>query len=182
MNLAESSLRHQREMGASGIQLSRNLRIGLRKGAMLLCTVVSLVISTAFSGTSSSWLPPIRESGAYQQFAKRTYSELSKLLYLIDRYKDTAILVIYDGAPYDTAICLRVVRWFLPRYYHNERAEEWVKRYCSTSILFGNPIFVKLPDGTRVLATNFLLEELRTLKEVYETDFKAAPSRTGRGT
>ncbi|MBI4549320.1 MAG: hypothetical protein HY714_00125 [Candidatus Omnitrophica bacterium] len=110
-------------------------------------------------------LPPIRESKAYRSFIRRRPSEISRLVYLIDRYKGAPLRVIYDGAPYENEVAVKVARWFLPRYYNNEKAEEWIVRYCSTSFLLDNPIYVEYPDGRRVLARKILLEELQALAE-----------------
>jgi hypothetical protein len=140
--------------------------------ALLLMLCLEPVWAAALASAHPLDLPPIRESAAYRNFKKRRPSEISRLVYLIDRYKGAPLRVIYDGAPYDNEIAVRVARWFLPRYYNDEKAEAWILRYCSTTFLLDNPIYVEFPDGRRRLAREVLLEEL---DELAKTDGEKGP-------
>lgn len=121
--------------------------------------------------------PPIRESKAYKKFSTRTYSEFSKILYLIDRYSDSQILINYEDQNYNAAFSTTVARWFLSRNYKKQTAKEWVIQWCSKSILASKPIFVKLPNEKFVLAREVLEAELADLERVIrENQIQTAPS------
>lgn len=121
--------------------------------------------------------PPIRESKAYKKFSTRTYSEFSKILYLIDRYSDSQILINYEDQNYNAAFSTTVARWFLSRNYKKQTAREWVIQWCSKSILASKPIFVKLPNEKFVLAREVLEAELVDLERVVrENQVQPAPS------
>lgn len=136
--------------------------------ALLLTLCLEPVWAAALASTHPLDLPPIHESMAYRNFKRRRPSEISRLVYLIDRYKGADLRVIYDGAPYENEVAVRVARWFLPRYYNNEKAEAWIVRYCSTTFPLDNPIYFEFPDGRRKLAREMLLEELAALAKADE--------------
>ena len=119
---------------------------------------------------SESLFPPIRGSQAYKEFKKRSYSELSKLIYLIDRFKNTDIKVLYDGAYYDASFAAKVCREFLVRFYDNDKATKWVTHYGTTSLFQNKPILFKFQGGITRLARRILLQELKDLDEAYTQD------------
>ncbi len=110
--------------------------------------------------------PSIRECKAYKKFSTRTYSEFSKILYMIDRFSDSQILINYDDQNYTAAFSTTVARWFLSRNYKKQTAREWIKQWCNKSILSGKPIYVKLPDGKFLLAREVLSDEVEALEQV----------------
>lgn len=110
-------------------------------------------------------LPPIEDSEAYQQFVLRGPSEFSKLLYLLDRFKDTGFGVIYDGYHYDNRQSLTEARRYLARRYQKgESAQRWltVHAYRSPG---GQIIYLEFPDGKTRPLRDILLEELDALNE-----------------
>lgn len=110
--------------------------------------------------------PKIRDSKAYQKFAVRPLSEFSKILYLIDRYGDSKIQIYYDDQTYMSQFATTVARWFLARNYKKQTAMQWIKQWCSRAILSNKVIYIKLPDGTFVMARQVLSDELEALDEV----------------
>jgi hypothetical protein len=123
------------------------------------------IIGTRAAAAFDLTLPPVKESEAYRKFLKRPKNELSKLLYLIDRYKDTKIKVIYDGFHYDAAHTARVTKKFLFGNYKNESALHWINAYCHRTDPRGNLILVKTPDGDVREARDLLLAELEILEK-----------------
>lgn len=111
-------------------------------------------------------LPPVKESQAYQMFAKRPASELSKLLYLIDRFKDADVKVIYEGDHYEAAYAAGVAKKFLLKNYHKESAEHWVKTYCHRAEKSGKFILFEAPDGTFRSARDVLMDELKVIEQI----------------
>lgn len=127
------------------------------------------IATAAFSKQDSlaveAGIPSIQESQAFTEYAKRPQTELSKLLFLIDRFSDTQFEVIYDGTYYEADFVEKVSRWFLSYRYKQESAEKWVNVWCSTTMVQGNPIWVKMPNGKFRLAREVLLEELGNLNQ-----------------
>ncbi len=109
-----------------------------------------------------------RETPAYKQFINRPYSELSKIIYLIDRFGDTEVEILYDGHYYKARFVKQVARWFLFHRYKKESAEQWIQVWCHKSAFSGSLIWVKLPDKSMRLAREVLLEELKILDEEYK--------------
>jgi hypothetical protein len=108
----------------------------------------------------------IRESKAYKKFSVRPYSNLSKIHYLIDRFGEAQIEIVYDNQTYAAAFATTVARWFLARNYKKQTPEEWVNQWCSRSIVSNKLIHIKLPDGKFLLAKDVLLQELQELDQV----------------
>jgi hypothetical protein len=108
-------------------------------------------------------LSPLEESSAYRQFSRRPSSELTKLLYLIDRFKDTQVIVVYDGANYEAREAARIAKKFLMSNYKKETAEFWVRKYCFRSESANRWILFKAPDGSAGKAGEILLAELELL-------------------
>ncbi len=109
------------------------------------------------------WSAPPTQSQAYKQFSGRPYSELSKIIYLIDRFGDTEVEILYDGHYYKARFVKQVARWFLFHRYKKETAEQWIQVWCHKSAFSGNLIWVKLPDKSMRPAREVLLAELKAL-------------------
>ena len=122
-------------------------------------TLVAAGVVPIYSG-----FPPLKESAAYQQYRSRPVSELSKLIYLIDRFADTDIQILHDSHYFDAKFAGHVARWFLSRHYRGETTSQWILRWCNASVPAGNLIWVKLPAGQFKLAREILLGELRDLE------------------
>jgi len=133
-------------------------------------TFVAFILALIFfcsSGrvaVSDEFLSPPKESEAYKQYLRRPKSELSKILYLIDRFKNTAFKIIYDGDEYDSNFATMTARQFLAFNYRNETAERWVKTHTYVSEPEGRVIHIKYPNGELRPARDVLLEELEKLE------------------
>ncbi|OGW80636.1 MAG: hypothetical protein A3G33_09895 [Omnitrophica bacterium RIFCSPLOWO2_12_FULL_44_17] len=109
--------------------------------------------------------PRCAESRAYQQFQKRPMTELSKLVYMCDRLFDSNVEVLFEDQYYSAKFAAGVSRIFVAAHYRQEKAEDWIKRWGSTSPS-GKPVWVKLPDGSFKLAKDVLLAELKELNQL----------------
>ncbi|MBI4387965.1 MAG: hypothetical protein HY582_02855 [Candidatus Omnitrophica bacterium] len=118
--------------------------------------------------------PPLAESKAFEQYLKRPQNELSKLLYLVDRFGDTDIEILYENTYYKAPLVSRTVRFFLAIHYKGETAEHWIKQWCTTSIPSGKPVWAKLPDGSFKLARELFLEELDSLAKAIQKNDPSA--------
>jgi len=108
----------------------------------------------------------IKESAAYRRYVKRVASEQSKILYLIDRFAASKIEIDYDGYYLPAKLAAHFARLFVMQNYEGQTAEQWVHQWCHRTILRGNPIYVKLPDGSLRLGREVLFEELGNLSSV----------------
>ncbi len=113
-------------------------------------------------------LPPLAESKAFEQYLKRPQNDLSKLLYLVDRFGNTNIEILYENTYYKALLVSRTVRFFLAIHYKGETAEHWIKQWCTTSIPSGKPVWAKFPDGSFKLARELFLEELDSLAKAIQ--------------
>ena len=121
--------------------------------------------------------PSLRESGAYQQFKLRPVSDLSRLIFLIDRFSDTGVEILYDGSYYKAKFAARIALWFLSTHYKKETPEQWIMRWCNVSVPANNLIWVKLPGGKVRLAREVLMEELKALDRALAEDAQTTDSQ-----
>jgi hypothetical protein len=132
-------------------------------GFLVFFFLVSLK-STVLCGALTSSL---FESEAYQRYIKRPDSELSKLIYLIDRFVGQDIKVVYDGNEYDAPKAARYAKKYLAQHYdENEQADRWLKIHAYRSSPGGNIIYLKYADGESRVMIDVLLEELQRLHGV----------------
>jgi hypothetical protein len=91
---------------------------------------------------------PLAESRAFLQYQRRPKNDLSKLLFLIDRFGQSKVEIVYDGFHFPAAQAAGVARWFLARNYKKQTPEQWIFQWCNTTVPRGKIILVKLPDGS----------------------------------
>ncbi len=111
-------------------------------------------------------LPSLEKSRAFIQYERRPQSELSKLIYLIDRYKDSELSIFYEGQLYDAATAAKYAKNYLRKNYKKGTAENWVSRHCYRSTGQGSVIYVHYPDGAKRIMKDVMLEELAFLAKV----------------
>ncbi len=121
---------------------------------------------------------PLLESRAYQQFKARPASDYSKIIYLIDRFSDSKIQIVYDGHYFSAVFGARVARWFLARNYRKETPEQWIMKWCNASVPASNLIWVKLPTGKFRLSREVLIEELKNLEAHMTAKEEPVPAAT----
>ncbi len=142
------------------------IRTSTRWFALLVC-LVCFVPQGMAQVPFDPQLEVLKDSKAYQVYKSRTdsSSELTKLIYLIDRFQKANMTIIYDGIEYKPDFVARMARWFLPSHYHNESAEKWIMVWCNKSYSFRQLIWVKDSKEHCKLAREILLEELKRLDE-----------------
>ena len=144
-------------------------------GALSAQPAVATPLSTAAPKKSNLYdgFQPLTESSAYRQYQRRPKNDLSKLLFLIDRFAQSKVEIIYDGFHFQAAQAAGMARWFLSRNYNKQTAEEWVLQWCNTTVPRGKIILVKLPDGSTELGREVLLGELEALDLLDKEALKA---------
>ncbi len=138
-----------------------------RRAAFFLGLFLTLGISTSLQAQTrfNPEIDPLEQSRAYKLFLTRPQNELSKLVFLIDRFKDSKIKIIYDGIEYSPPFVAKLARWFLPSHYHDEKAEKWIMVWCNKSYSERRLVWVKDPNENVKLAREVLLGELKVLEE-----------------
>lgn len=129
----------------------------------LMVILMALAPFSVQATPASNSLPPILESKAYQQFKRRPVSTLSKLIYLIDRFGPSGAEIYYDGHYFKAPFAAWLAKAFLVRNYRKESVEEWVMKWCHTSI-GGDLIYARFPDGKFLRARDVLMEEMKALE------------------
>jgi hypothetical protein len=134
----------------------------MRKTWLLFILILSIP-SLAGAAVIEAVMPPFQETLAYKQYQKRPKSELSKILYLMDRFKKTSLKVIYDRVEYESDVALKHAKSYVAKHYKRENAAVWIREhaYRSTS---GTVIYVKYPDGEKKLLRDILIEELKNIE------------------
>ena len=135
----------------------------------LAALILGSSLSSGFAAGKEPLYPgfaSIRESKAYERFSKRTLCDASKLIYLIDRFADSDIKIVYDEQNYEPAFVGTVARWFFARNYRKQTPKDWIMNWCNVSVITGRLIYVKLPDGRMVLARDVLLDEIEEINQV----------------
>ncbi len=126
-------------------------------------TALFLLAGSAFAGNAPLTLLPAETTPAYAQYSRRPSTELSKLIYLIDRFKETALQVLYDGYEYTAPEAARYAKNFLAKNYKEGSADSWVKNHCYRTE-GGSIIYLKDPAGELRPLQDVLLTELETLQ------------------
>lgn len=130
------------------------------------------MVSTAASAedkpaaSSREGFQRLEESAAYRQYLHRPQNDLSKLIFLIDRFAQARVEIIYDGFHFPAPQAAGVARWFLARNYKKQTPEEWIYQWCNQTVPRGNLVLVKMPDGSVELGRQVLLDELAALERL----------------
>lgn len=112
---------------------------------------------------AQSSIPDIQTTYAYSQYSLRPKSELSKLIFLIDLYRDSDVQVIYDGIENPSDVALSYARKYIGENYQKEKAENWIKKHAYRAKGSGQVIYVKFTDGSVIPLRDLLLEQLNRL-------------------
>lgn len=153
------------------------------RNAVTFCCLLALALNFSFPQTAKAQEispPPAPVLGfvqqpaasrALQRFQKRPVSELSKLIYLVDRLGETKVDVVYEKKSYSSQLVLPVARWYLNAHYNKkDSAENWLSKWCYRSLGSGETVWVKYQDGSLREARDLLLEELDRLDSLCESN------------
>lgn len=104
-----------------------------------------------------------RKSPAYQQYKKRPVSDLSKLIYLGDRLKESGLLIVHDHVTYEPKKIAPLVTLYVRMNYKKEKVDEWILKHAYRNGSTFAVIFIKNLDGSLTPLRDYLLQELKTL-------------------
>ena len=151
--------------------------MNLRQSKTFFALLIFLSLPRIGNGAETPFypgFPALHESRAYQTLIRRPITDRTKIMYLMDRFSEANIQIIYDGYYFNAVVASGIARWFFARNYRGETSKQWIMRWCNKSIN-GEFIRVKLPDGTFKLAREILLDEIKSLEDMLA---KERPSLT----
>ncbi len=129
--------------------------------------VTGLILMMIFSvPVLAEGLPPISESRAFQLYRQRSQTELSKLIYLLDRYRNTDYLIHYEGRDFDSRVALQEAKKYLATHYANESATRFIEENAYRPKGGSGILYLKTPKGDMSLLKDVLLSELKALETV----------------
>lgn len=108
----------------------------------------------------------IVESEAYRRYSLRPQNELSKLIYLMDRFQDSDFTVVFDGKDYESVEALSYAKRYLQRNFKDDEAERWIKKHCYRSLQNNQIIYMRFADEHQEPLRDVLLRELDLLLKV----------------
>lgn len=123
-----------------------------------------ILITAAAPCVFAAFNVPMTESRAYQRYQQRNANELSRLIYLMDRFNFQGMEIKIDGAVYQAPSCLPYAKAYLALYYRGEKAEDWIQKHCYRSPFTNDVMLGRLPGEKFRPGRDLLLEELARLR------------------
>ena len=117
---------------------------------------------------AEQFLVPAKDSPAFKHYKQRSKNEISKLLYLLERFHNTEFKVIYDGTTYDANTAIDLSRAYITQNYHGEKALSWIRINANRSTPKGAVIYMTFPNGKKRPLRDVLIEELAALEKIYQ--------------
>lgn len=128
--------------------------------------VFGLVLSAiCASAVFAQGLGEFKESNAFKQYETRPRSELSKLIYLLDRFNAPGVEIKIDGNIYSTDKAFPYSKGYLAKNYKKEKAEAWIRAHCYRSMEGNKIIYMRVDGGDFRPVRDMLIDELKSLKE-----------------
>jgi len=132
---------------------------------LLVCIIAALpfiVVQDSFAFVS--------DSPALQQYLLRPHTELSKIIYLIDRFKELDPQLSYEGATYTAQQAHGYVMDYVATHYRGEDAKAWISEHAYRSLSKREIIYIRLENGKWKQLNKVLLDELKALDEFLAKD------------
>lgn len=130
---------------------------------------LSLMAWLLCSATAFAALQPIGESQAFESYKKRIKTELSQLIYLLDRFNVPEMEIKIDGNTYQAEKAFPFAKAFLAVYYRKEKAEVWIQKYCYRSPFTNQVMLGCMKDEKCISGRDLLLKELKELRKFEQT-------------
>ena len=142
--------------------------------SLLFILNVFMVSPPVVSANTSMGIQAMTESQAYHRFLNRPKNEVSKLSFLIDRFRDMGVTVIYEGHEYDADKAAQFAKKYVRENYKSSDgpAESWIKLHCYRSEASNEIIQFRFPDKKEKPVRDVLLGELTALNQVMASSKK----------
>lgn len=128
--------------------------------------ILILAVITAFAVPSAYAFGPAADSNAFKQYQKRPKNDLSKLIYLLDRYNAPGVQIRISGNLYDSAQAFPYSKGYLAKNYKTgENAEAWLRKHCYRSLSTNDIIYMRVDGGDFRPARDVLIDELKSIEK-----------------
>ncbi|HCM42662.1 MAG TPA: hypothetical protein DIS66_05060 [Candidatus Omnitrophica bacterium] len=127
---------------------------------------IMMLFSFAVLSASAFALEPIQESAAFKKYQNRTPTELSKLIYLLDRFNTTDTEIQIDGNIYTAEKAFPYGKSFLAKNYKKENAADWLREHCYRTKDENKVIYIRFHEEKFRPFRDVLIEELERLNQI----------------
>jgi hypothetical protein len=132
-----------------------------------LVFLLILVMGTTLGGISflGNFLPGVAQASAAKPQDK-SLQELSKLLSVLEQFRNTSLKVIFDGIEYDINLAVKRAKQLIRKHFRSGPASIWVKNNLYLSPFKREVIYLKFPDGGMRPLRDVILERLQRLHRI----------------
>ena len=127
----------------------------------ILSFMAMMVCATA---VYAQGLGDFQGSGAYKNYLKRPKNELSKLIYLLDRFNAPSVEIKLDGNIYTTDKAFPYSKGYLSKNYKKEKAEDWIRAHCYRSREKNEVLYMRVGNESFEPVRDVLINELGQLR------------------
>lgn len=127
---------------------------------------IIVLFSLAVLSASAFALEPIQESAAFKKYQNRTPTELSKLIYLLDRFNTPETEIQIDGNIYTAEKAFPYGKSFLAKNYKKENAADWLREHCYRTKDENKIIYIRFHEEKFRPFRDVLIEELERLNQI----------------
>lgn len=130
--------------------------------------LAAVILGVALAAAHVFALEPIPESAAFKKYQNRSPSELSKLIYLLDRFNTPETEIRIDGNIYSSEKAFPYGKGYLAKNYNKESAEDWLRKHCYRTKESNQVIYIRVGGSDFRPFRDVLIEELETMKAYTE--------------
>ncbi len=123
-----------------------------------------LVLMICTTAIYAQGLGEFKTSDAYKSYLKRPKNELSKLIYLLDRFNAPGVEIKLDGNIYTTDKAFPYSKGYLSKNYKKEKAEDWIRAHCYRSREKNDVLYMRVGDEKFEPVRDVLIRELGQLR------------------
>jgi|GEM_PF-1070263 len=140
-------------------RLNRKKEVNMRR--ILFCILSGMIfLNSAFAAS----LGAFQDSAAFKQYQMRSKNDLSKLIYLLDRFNAPGVEIKLDGNIYTTDKAFPYSKGYLSKNYKKEKAEDWIRKHCYRSGDKNEVIYMRVEGSDFRPVRDILIEELKSLR------------------
>lgn len=103
-------------------------------------------------------LTPVSESAAFQEYLQKPKTNLAKLIFGLNYFRNAPVMIQYDGVEYPPQFAYPLGLAYLLTHYHDEKPESWIKKNCYRSPTANQIIYFKFNDGVFRPARDVFIE------------------------
>ncbi len=127
--------------------------------------IVLCMLMMGIAAGSVFALEPMQESAAFKKYQNRTANELSKLIYLLDRFNTAQTEIQIDGNVYTAEKAFPYGKGYLAKNYKKENAADWLREHCYRTKDANEIIYIRAEGDKFRPFRDVLIEELDRLNK-----------------